>query len=171
MRTRDEVLREYSRPYQSHEDVGGPDADRMADRLRELESQQAASEQQRVGASPAAPVAWGLYHGDNPRPVGASLVKLELGPESVGHYRYAPLYAHPSAAGVSEAERRVLKAAERIAMQTTLHSKGETLIGWQTIDASDLREFMDAVFQAYCVPYRRLAIAALTAASEGASDA
>ena len=36
--TRDDVLKEFSRPYQSHEDVGGPDADAMADeivRLRE----------------------------------------------------------------------------------------------------------------------------------------
>lgn len=39
MRTRDEVLREFSRPYQSHEDVGGPDADRMADHIVAVERQ------------------------------------------------------------------------------------------------------------------------------------
>lgn len=39
MRSREEVLREFSRPYQSHEDVGGLDVDRMADRIRELEAQ------------------------------------------------------------------------------------------------------------------------------------
>lgn len=34
--TRDEVLREFHRPYQSHEDVGGPDADSMADEIVRL---------------------------------------------------------------------------------------------------------------------------------------
>ena len=40
--TRDEVLREFSRPYQSHEDVCGPDADRMADEIVRLREQLAA---------------------------------------------------------------------------------------------------------------------------------
>ena len=34
--TREDVLKEFSRPYQSHEDVGGPDADAMADEIVRL---------------------------------------------------------------------------------------------------------------------------------------
>ena len=100
MRTRDEVLREYSRPYQSHEDVGGPDADRMADRLRELESQQAASE----------PVAWALYEGETmlhattKQTTRNSWQKdVDRGPRMVP-LRIVPLYAHPSAAAVTVTE-------------------------------------------------------------------
>jgi hypothetical protein len=42
MTTRDEVLREFNRPYQSHEDVGGPDINRMADEIVRLRAQVAA---------------------------------------------------------------------------------------------------------------------------------
>ena len=81
----------------------------LADRLRELESQQASSE----------PVAWASYHDGCDRPWTVDLVKREPWGVSAGT-RIVPLYAHPSAAAVRVTDAMVerFSLAYRICEET-----------------------------------------------------
>lgn len=65
--TREDVLKEFSRPYQSHEDVGGPDADAMADEIVRLRRILAALREPNEAVSDAA---FESFYGiDMPKPL------------------------------------------------------------------------------------------------------
>lgn len=152
MRSRDEVLREFeisvtSYAWEENADGYTTTIEDMADRIRELEAQQAASE----------PGAWLVDFWDKERKPRRVVVMDEKTIKHMGEcvFSITPLYAHPSAAGV-----RVTEDDEKITMTVGPVTEAEAVAalkrhGW-TEQASLFGSF-------------RSLVAPEPAASEGAS--